>query len=60
MMPQKKVAAGGLAGALSVLLLWGLSALGVAVSAEAGAALATIVGFAVAYMVPGEEKSEDE
>ncbi len=56
MIPQRKVAAGGVAGALAVLALWGLSSIGVEVSAEVGAAIATLIGFATAYMVPGAPK----
>lgn len=54
--PNTKVAAGGLAGSLSVLIVWGLSSLGIEVPPEASAALATVVAFGVSYLVP--EKSE--
>jgi hypothetical protein len=50
--PTPKVAAGSAAGALTVLLVWVLGSFGVDVPAEAAAALATLLGFATAYMVP--------
>lgn len=58
-LPNKKVAAGGLAGGLSTLLVWGLGEMGVEVPAEVAAAIATLVAFGVAYMVP-EKKKENE
>ena len=57
MMPSRKVGAGGLAGALTTLLVGVLSMNGVELSAEMSAALATIFTFVVAYMVP-ERASE--
>lgn len=53
--PNRKVASGGFAGAVSVLLVWGLNSAGIEVPAEAAAALTSVVTFAVAYFVP--EKS---
>lgn len=50
--PTPKVAAGGAAGAASILIVWLLSMFGVEVPSEAAAALATLLGFAAAYMVP--------
>lgn len=55
-MPQRKVAAGTLAGALAALVVWGLDAFaGVRMSGESAAALVTVLSFAVAYMVPSEK-----
>lgn len=51
-MPNTKVAAGGLAGGISTLIVWGLGAAGVEVPPEVAAALATLVAFGVAYFVP--------
>lgn len=50
--PNTKVAAGGLAGGLSLLLVWGIGALGVEVPAEVAAAITTVITFAVSYFVP--------
>ena len=49
--PNSKVAAGGLAGGLSLLLIWGVGAAGVAVPAEVAAAITTIITFGVSYFV---------
>lgn len=54
-MPSKKVASGGLAGGLSILLVWALNELGMEVPAEVAAAIATLVSFAVGYFVPEPE-----
>lgn len=50
--PNTKVAAGGLAGGLSMLIIWGIGAAGVDVPAEVAAAITTLVTFAVGYFVP--------
>ena len=50
--PNTKVAAGGLAGGLSLLVVWGVGAAGIEVPAEVAAALTTIITFAVSYFVP--------
>jgi len=50
--PKPKVAGGVLAGALSVILVWVLSLMGVEVPGAVGAALATVIGFLVAWFVP--------
>lgn len=56
--PNRKVTAGGLAAALTTLIVWIVNSIvGVSVSGEAAAALVTILSFAVAYMVrsaPGD------
>jgi putative flippase GtrA len=49
--PTRKVTAGTLAGALSVLLVWVLRLFSVEVPGEVGAAFATIIGFVTAYFV---------
>lgn len=50
--PTPKVGGGVLAGALAVILVWVLSLLGVEVPGAVGAAIATVLGFAVAWFVP--------
>jgi len=50
--PNTKVAAGGLAGGLSMLIIWGVGAAGVDVPAEVAAAITTLVTFVVGYFVP--------
>ena len=49
---NKKVAAGGFAGGMSLLVVWGLGSLGVDVPPEVAAALTTVITFAVSYLVP--------
>jgi hypothetical protein len=55
-MPNTKVGAGGIGGALASIIVWGVSLAGVDVPAEVAAAFATVVSFAVGYLVP--EKSQ--
>ena len=50
--PKPKVAGGVLAGAITVILVWVLSLFGVETPGAVGAALATVVGFIVAWFVP--------
>lgn len=50
--PNTKVTVGGLAGGLSILAVWGLGALGVAVPPEVAAAITTLFTFGVSYLVP--------
>lgn len=49
--PTTKVAAGGVAGALTVLVVWILGLLHVAVPPEAASALTVIISFASSYLV---------
>lgn len=58
MTPNRKVTAGGLGGALAMVLVWGLGELGVDVPAEVAAALSTVVGFGLAYFT-NEPAKED-
>lgn len=51
-MPNRKVVAGALGGALATIVVWAASLGGVAVPPEVSAALATILGTLVAYIVP--------
>jgi putative flippase GtrA len=51
MKPDRKVAAGGLAGALSIIVVWLMSLGGVDVPGEVAAAFTTILGFVTAYFV---------
>lgn len=55
--PNTKVAAGGLAGGLSMLIIWGIGAAGVEVPAEVAAAITTLITFAVSYFVPEKASS---
>lgn len=48
--PYPKVAAAGAAGALATILVFVLTAAGVDVPAEVGAALATVLAFAASYL----------
>ena len=51
-MPSRKVGAGMLAGAISVLLLWALKTYGnVEMPGEAGASVTTILTFITSYFV---------
>lgn len=50
--PNTKVAAGGLAGGLSMIIIWLLGQLDVDLPAEVAAAITTLVTFAVGYFVP--------
>lgn len=53
MRPNTKVAAGGIAGACTVILVWGIDEFGgIKVPAEVASALTTIFSFVVAYYVP--------
>ena len=48
--PQPKVAAGGISAALTVVLIWTLSQVGLELPAEVAAALVMVVSFFVSYM----------
>ena len=48
--PTPKVAAGGAAGAASIILVYTLTTLGVAVPAEVASALTVLISFAAAYL----------
>jgi len=50
--PTPKVGSGVLAGALSVILIWVLSLMGLEVPGAVGAAFATAIGFVTAWAVP--------
>jgi hypothetical protein len=50
MKPEPKVAAGGIAGAATVVLVWALGQFGVDVPAEVGAALSALIAFAAGYL----------
>lgn len=53
MAPTRKVAAGGFAGAATIVLVWALgAATEVAVPPEVAAAMTTVLTFAVAWWVP--------
>lgn len=48
--PQKKVAAAGVAGALTILLVYVAGEFGLDIPPEIGAAAATLIAFAAAYI----------
>lgn len=51
--PNRKVMAGGLAGALTTIATWAADAFGgVKVPGEVAAAITTVIAFAVSYFVP--------
>ena len=52
--PTRKVASGALGGAVATLVLWIIDVTGVELPQAVAAAIATIVVFAVAYLVPSE------
>ncbi len=56
-MPTRKVTSAVLAGAMSVILIWVLSLVGVEVPGTVGAAFATVLSFITAYMVPENASS---
>lgn len=53
MKPAKKVASGGIGGALSFLVVWGLNKYADAgIDGEAGTAIGVVVTFVVSYFTP--------
>lgn len=50
-LPSRKVGAGALAGALSVIVVWCAGAAGLDVPPEVASAATTVIGFAVGYYV---------
>ena len=50
--PTRKVGAGAVAGAVSILLVWGLQQAGVSLPAEIASSLTTILTFATSWFVP--------
>lgn len=51
MAPTTKVAAGGVAGALTILVVWILGLLHVTVPPEVASALTVVISFATSYIV---------
>jgi hypothetical protein len=51
MAPKTKVAAGGVAGAITVLVVWVLGMFNVAVPPEVASAFTVIISFATSYFV---------
>lgn len=49
--PTRKVGAGAVAGALSVLLIWAAQQAGVTVPAEISSAFTTLVSFVTGYFI---------
>ena len=50
MTPQPKVVAGGVAGALTIVLVWAAGQFGVDVPAEVASAFTVLVSFAAGYI----------
>ena len=50
MKPQPKVAAAGIGGSVSVIVIWAAGQFGLEVPAEVGAAFAALVSFAAGYL----------
>lgn len=50
MKPTKKMAAAGIGGAASVVLVWALSEAGVRVPADVAAAMSTLISFAAGWL----------
>lgn len=59
-MPQRKVNAGVLGGALGIILSWILTTRGVDVPALVGGAFSTFFGGLLAYLVPGASQDPTE
>lgn len=53
-LPTSKVAAGGAAGALTIVLVWLLGALGVDITAEVASALTVLLSTSAAYLKSGK------
>ena len=53
--PTRKVGAGAVAGAISILLVWGLQQAGVSLPAEIASSLTTILTFVTSWFVPEGE-----
>lgn len=49
-----KVSAAGIAGAVSIILVFMLDQLGIKLPVEVGSAITTILSFVVGYMTPAE------
>jgi hypothetical protein len=52
MKPVRKVGAAGLAGAVSVILVWVATLAGVEMPAEVAAAITAVLAFGAGYLVP--------
>ena len=52
MKPVPKVAAGGIAGAVSVLVIFAAQQFGVEIPGDVGAAIGVVVAFAASYLKP--------
>ena len=60
MKPQRKVLAGGIAGAVSSLTVWALQIFaGIDVPAEQAVAITTIITFIVQYSVPNSQETSN-
>lgn len=55
MTPTRKVTAGAIGGAASVILVWGVKAAGLDVPAEVAAAFTTVLSFVLGYWTTDDE-----
>lgn len=53
-MPVRKVGAGALAGALTIILVWAVGLAGTDIPAAVASAITVIITFIVSYFVPAE------
>ena len=53
-MIERKVSVGALAGAVSVILVWGIEELGASIPAEVASAVTTVLTFVTSYLVPNK------
>lgn len=49
---QRKVQAGGLGGAIGIIVVWAISEIGADVPGEVAAAIAMVLGVVVGWLVP--------
>ena len=58
--PTRKVGGGGVGGALAVVIVFIATQFGVEISAEVGAAFATLIFFITSYFIPEEEQAHEK
>ena len=60
MRPDRKVAAGGLSGALTTIVIWATDLAGVDMPAQVASAFVLVIMFAVSYLVPDRSDADGE
>jgi hypothetical protein len=53
---HRKVQAGAIGGALGIIVVWILESLGVDVPSEVGAAISTVIGATLGWLVPAAKE----